>query len=142
MESTLFWTVVQVHCQPRGLWQEVRLSQFLLCFQTIIYVCPSLMVFALIKPIDQYFLLKYMSFKYIFKQDCICLCIYVCMGMIYTCSILYWWNKILRDNCFLVKETQQLILILGAHHTVISQAADILEEPVIMYKTTHLIRGI
>ncbi|RZF32704.1 hypothetical protein LSTR_LSTR004132, partial [Laodelphax striatellus] len=41
-----------------------------------------------------------------------------------------------------VKEVQQLILILGEHHTVMSQAADIIEEPTLMYKTSHLIRGV
>ncbi|XP_075227577.1 receptor protein-tyrosine kinase sevenless [Lycorma delicatula] len=41
-----------------------------------------------------------------------------------------------------VKETQQLILILGTHHTVISQTADMIDEPIIMYKTTHFIKGV
>ncbi|XP_054270502.1 proto-oncogene tyrosine-protein kinase ROS isoform X2 [Macrosteles quadrilineatus] len=41
-----------------------------------------------------------------------------------------------------VKETQQLILIMGARNTVISQAADLLDDPVVMYKTTHHIKGV
>lgn len=40
-----------------------------------------------------------------------------------------------------VKETQQLILMLGGEHTVISQAADLIDDPIVMYKTTHHIKG-
>ncbi|XP_014249043.1 proto-oncogene tyrosine-protein kinase ROS [Cimex lectularius] len=41
-----------------------------------------------------------------------------------------------------VKKAEKTILILGAHHTVISQAADMLDEPVVMYETQHRIRGV
>ncbi|XP_069689840.1 proto-oncogene tyrosine-protein kinase ROS isoform X2 [Periplaneta americana] len=41
-----------------------------------------------------------------------------------------------------VKDTLQPVLILGAHHTVLRQEADMLEEPVIMYNTSHVIKGV
>lgn len=61
--------------------------------------------------------------------------------------IVDWWDG---ENCLVwtcvlfvlsVKETQQLILMLGGEHTVISQAADLIDDPIVMYKTTHHIKG-
>lgn len=31
--------------------------------------------------------------------------------------------------------------MLGGEHTVISQAADLIDDPIVMYKTTHHIKG-
>lgn len=42
---------------------------------------------------------------------------------------------------FLVKNTRKPILILGAYHTVIQQGADMLDEPVVLYNTTELVKG-
>lgn len=41
----------------------------------------------------------------------------------------------------LVKEAQKPVLILGAHHVVIEQSADMLEEPALLYKTKQYIKG-
>lgn len=42
---------------------------------------------------------------------------------------------------FAVKGVEKTILILGAHHSVFSQAADMLDEPIVMYRTKERIRG-
>ncbi|KAG8223272.1 hypothetical protein J437_LFUL001549 [Ladona fulva] len=40
------------------------------------------------------------------------------------------------------KDNFQPILILGSHHSVIRQVADVLDEPVLVYKSSHLIKGV
>jgi len=40
-----------------------------------------------------------------------------------------------------VKDTQKPNLILGAYHTVLRREADILAEPMIIYNTSHIIKG-
>jgi hypothetical protein len=40
-----------------------------------------------------------------------------------------------------VIETEKTVLVLAGQHTVTSQAADMLDEPVVLYKTDHFIRG-
>lgn len=47
----------------------------------------------------------------------------------------------LNNVSILVKEKEKTTLILGTHHSVLSQDADMLDEPVELYTTTHHIRG-
>lgn len=47
----------------------------------------------------------------------------------------------LKFVVFLDKEAQKPVLILGADHVVIEQGTNILQEPVLLYRTVHRIRG-
>ncbi|XP_071445601.1 proto-oncogene tyrosine-protein kinase ROS [Hetaerina americana] len=40
------------------------------------------------------------------------------------------------------KDNFQPVLILGSHHSVIRQGADMLEEPTVIYNSSHLIKGV